>query len=137
MVQLIVGVKGTGKTKALINEVNRAANETHGAVVCIEYGRKLSYNIKYKARLVDAKDYDISDALTLYGFVCGILAANYDITELFIDSALKICKDDLPSFEDFILKLNKIAEKYKINCIITASVAPEKIPESIKKFIRK
>ncbi|HAN22124.1 MAG: hypothetical protein A2Y15_01505 [Clostridiales bacterium GWF2_36_10] len=136
MVQLIVGVKGAGKTKALIAEVNRAARESHGAVVCIEYGRKLTYDIQYQARLVDAKDYDVNDASSLYGFVCGILAANYDVTELFIDSALKICQDDIASFEEFILKLDKITGKNNINCIITASVSPENVPATITSLIR-
>lgn len=136
MVQLIVGVKGTGKTKTLISEVNKAIENSNGAVVCIEYGKKLTYDIRYPARLVDAKDYDVNDATSLYGFVCGILAANYDVTELFIDSALKICQDDMPAFEDFMLKINKIFSKNNIRCIITASTAKEKIPSSITNLIR-
>lgn len=136
MVQLIVGVKGTGKTKALINEVNKVAKESHGAVVCVEYGRKLTYDIKYQARLVDAKDYGVNNADSLYGFVCGVLAANYDVTELFIDSALKICQDDVADFESFILKTDSITRKNNIDCIITASIEPEKVPASIANLIR-
>lgn len=136
MVQLIVGVKGTGKTKALVNEVNRAARSSHGAVVCVEFGRKLTFDIKYQARLVDAKDYGINDASSLYGFICGILAANYDVTELFIDSALKICGDDISAFEDFILKTDSITRKNNISCVITASIAPESVPNSIAGLIR-
>ncbi len=136
MVQLIVGVKGTGKTKALINEVNRAAKESHGAVVCVEYGRKLTYDIKYQARLVDAKEYSINDSSTLYGFICGILAANYDVTEIFIDSALKICQDNIADFEDFVLKTDSITGRNNIKCIITASVEPDKVPSGIKNMIR-
>ena len=136
IVQLIVGLKGTGKTKALIDEVNKAAESSHGAVVCIEYGRKLTYNIQYQARLVDAKDYDVNDASKLYGFVCGILAANYDVSELFIDSALKICQDDIASFEEFILNTDKITRKNNITCLITASIAPEKLPASIAGLVK-
>ncbi|PKM63090.1 MAG: hypothetical protein CVU97_02050 [Firmicutes bacterium HGW-Firmicutes-21] len=136
MVQLIVGLKGTGKTKALINEVNRAAKESHGAVVCVEYGRKLTYDIKYQARLVDAKDYEVNDSSTLYGFICGILAANYDVTELFIDSALKICQENVDDFEDFILKTDSITKKNNINCIITASIELERVPATITNLIR-
>ena len=88
MIKLIVGVKGTGKTKALVDEINKAANESHGSVVCVEYKRKLTYDINYRVRLADAGDYGVNDADKLYGFVCGILAGNYDVTELFIDSAL-------------------------------------------------
>ena len=134
--QLIVGVKGTGKTKALIEEVNKASRESSGSVVCIEYGRKLTFDIKYQARLIDALDYEVNDAEKLYGFVCGILAGNYDVTQLFIDSALKICGDDIPSFETFILKTAAIAKKNNIECIITASVSPELLPASLKEYIR-
>ncbi len=136
MVQLIVGLKGTGKTKALIDEVNNAAKESHGAVVCVEYGRKLTYDIQYKARLVDAKDYGINNATSLYGFICGILAGNYDVTELFIDSALKICQDDIKAFEKFVLDIDAITSKNNISCLITASIAPENVPASINKFIK-
>ncbi|MDL2287537.1 hypothetical protein LJB90_03125 [Eubacteriales bacterium OttesenSCG-928-G02] len=135
MIKLIVGLKGTGKTKALIDEVNKAAKESSGAVVCVEYGRKLNYEIKYQARLIDAKDYAVGCGSSLYGFICGILAGNYDVNELFIDSALKICGDNLIEFEKFMLDLNKILEKSKINCLITSSVSEDNLPASLKPFV--
>ena len=134
--QLIVGVKGTGKTKALIDEVNRVSKETDGVVICVEYGRKLTFDIKYHARLVDAKEYGINDAQTLYGFICGMLSGNYDITEIFIDSALKICGDDIESFENFVVELDKILHTHNAECVITASVEPEKLSEKTAKFVR-
>ncbi|HPE95557.1 MAG TPA: hypothetical protein PLT66_05775 [Bacillota bacterium] len=109
MINLIVGVKGTGKTKRLIEDVNKAVSASHGVVVCIEYGKKLTYDIKYQVRLIDAKDYNIKDGKSLYGFVCGILAGNYDVSELFIDSALKICQDDMASFEKFVATLKVLS----------------------------
>lgn len=135
--QLIVGVKGTGKTKAIIEEVNKASNVTKGVVICIEYGRKLNYDISTRARLVDAQEYGIDSADKLYGFVCGMVACNYDITELFIDSALKICGDDVAAFEDFVVKFNSVAETYKIDCVITASVDPSALSEKTASFVRK
>ncbi len=135
--QLIVGVKGTGKTKAIIEEVNKASKETKGVVICIEYGRKLNYDISSRARLVDAQEYGIDTADKLYGFVCGMVAGNYDITELFIDSALKICGDDVAAFEDFVVNTNKIAETYKISVVLTASVDAAELTEKTSAFIRK
>ncbi len=135
--QLIVGVKGTGKTKAIIEEVNKASNVTKGVVICIEYGRKLNYDISTRARLVDAQEYGIDSADKLYGFVCGMVACNYDITEIFIDSALKICGDDVAAFEDFVVKFNAIAETYKIESVITASVDPSELSEKTASFVRK
>ena len=134
--QLIVGVKGTGKTKALIDEVNKASNETDGVVICIEYGRKLTFDIQYHARLVDAKEYGVCNADTLYGFVCGMLACNYDITEIFIDSALKICGDDVQAFENFVVSLDKVISAHNIECVITASVEAEKLSAKTASFIR-
>ena len=134
--QLIVGVKGTGKTKALIDEVNKAARETDGVVICVEYGRKLTFDIKYHARLVDAKEYGIDSAETLYGFVCGMLACNYDITEIFIDSALKICGNDINEFEDFVVKFDRVLASHNIECVMTASIEAEKLSEKTSRFIR-
>ncbi len=135
MVKLKVGLKGTGKTKMLVDEVHEAAKKSKGVVVCIEYGGKLTYHIRIAARLIDAKDYDIKDAATLYGFVCGTLACNYDITELFIDSALKICGDDIAAFEDFMYKLDDISGKMNVDCFITSSIAEDALPEGLKKFL--
>lgn len=134
--QLIVGLKGTGKTKTLIDAVNAASKETNGVVICIECGRKLTFDIKYHARLVDTQEYGVDDADKLYGFVCGMLAGNYDITELFIDSALKICGDDVAAFEEFVCKVEKITSAHKIECMIVASVAPEALTEKTSCFIK-
>lgn len=136
IMQLIVGLKGTGKTKTLIDAVNAASKETNGVVICIECGRKLTFDIKYHARLVDTQEYGVDDADKLYGFVCGMLAGNYDITELFIDSALKICNDDVNAFEEFVCKVEKITSAHKIECVIVASVAPEALSEKTSCFIK-
>lgn len=133
--QLIVGVKGTGKTKALIEQVNKASRESNGDVICIEYGRKLTFDIKYHARLVDAMEYGVNDASKLYGFVCGMLAGNYDITDLFIDSALKICGDDVEEFEEFVTGVDKITQAHGIECTITASIEPSLLSGAMAKFI--
>ena len=95
MVKLIVGLKGTGKTKTLIELVNKAATESKGAVICIEKGNKLNYDITHKARLIDSDSFMVSDAQALYGFIAGITASNHDITDIFVDSALKISRNDM------------------------------------------
>lgn len=135
--QLIVGLKGTGKTKTLIEEVNKASVETKGVVICIEYGRKLNNDISTRTRLVDAQEYGIDSADKLYGFVCGMVACNYDITEIFIDSALKICGNDVTAFEDFAEKTAKLTETYKIDCVMAVSCEPESLSEKASAYIRK
>ncbi len=131
---MLVGLKGSGKTKTLIDEVKKASEASSGSVVCVEYGRNLSYNIGYDVRLVDAKEYAVKDATTLYGFVCGLLASNHDVTDLFIDSALKICGDDVSAYAEFLEKLDAILGE-DVNCMITASVEEDQLPESAKKYI--
>ncbi len=135
MLNLLVGLKGTGKTKTLISMVNSALDKTNGNVVCIEKGTKLIHEIKYQARLVDTEEYNISGAADLYGFVAGILASNHDVTDIFIDSSLKICGNDIPSFTEFILKADSLCKEHKIHIVCTASVAPENVPESLNGFI--
>lgn len=134
--QLIVGLKGTGKTKTLIEEVNKAANETKGVVICIEYGRKLNNDINTRTRLVDAQEYGIDSADKLYGFLCGMVACNYDITEIFIDSALKICGDDIAAFEDFAVKTAKLADTYKIDCVMAVSCEASSLSDKTSAYIR-
>ena len=135
MLKLIIGVKGTGKTKTLINMVNTAVENTHGDVVCIEKGVKLRYDIKYQARLIDTEEYYISDAQSLYGFIAGILASNHDVTDLFIDSALKICKNDLAEFDTFVAEVAKLLEKVDVNVVITSSIPTEEASETVKKYL--
>ena len=135
MLKLIIGVKGTGKTKALINLVNTAVDNTSGNVVCIEKGDKLTYDVKHQARLIDTKQYFISDAQSLYGFVAGILASNHDVTDLFIDSALKICNNDSVAFDKFVDEVNSLVEKLNVNVVITSSIPVEDASETVKKYL--
>ena len=136
MLKLIIGVKGTGKTKTLINLVNGALEVTKGDVVCIEKGVKLRYDIKPTARLVDTEEYMISDAQALYGFVAGVLASNHDVTDLFIDSTLKICKEDRAAFEALVLALDKLVTKTGgVNLTMTVSMPEAEVAESLRKFM--
>ena len=131
----MIGVKGTGKTKALIAMANEAAETTHGNVVCIEKGIKLKYDVKYEARLINTNDYLIFDAQTLYGFIAGISASNHDITDLFIDSTLKVCRGDIAAFEVFVAEVAKLAEKAGFNVTMTASMPVEEASDAVKKFL--
>ena len=132
MIKLFVGGKGSGKTKTLIELVNNAAQTSAGSVVCIEQGDKLKLDITYKARLIDTKYYGVKSAEALYGFIAGILASNSDITDVFVDSALKICCEDKAAFEDILNKLDAITKD--INLVMTASIPVEECTEGIKAF---
>ena len=135
MLKLIIGVKGTGKTKALIGLVNEAVEKSQGSVICIEKGDKLRYDVKYQARLINTKEYFIDDAQSLFGFVAGILASNHDVTDLFIDSALKICQNDMDAFDKFLDEMNILIEKLGINVVMTSSLATENASDTVKKYL--
>lgn len=135
MIKLLIGVKGTGKTKTLIEQVNVAQANTKGNVVCIEKGTKLRYDINYQVRLINTEDYLISDASALEGLVAGILASNSDVTDIFIDSALKICSEDVYNFGVFLDKLSAVTEKLDVNILITASLPAENATETMKKYL--
>ncbi|MBP3583793.1 MAG: hypothetical protein J6K44_07100 [Clostridia bacterium] len=132
MIKLFIGGKGSGKTKTLIELVNNAANSSDGSVVCIEKGDKLKLDITYKARLIDTDYYAVTDAEALYGFIAGILASNSDITDIFVDSALKIVGNDTAAFEAMLNKLVAITKD--VNLVMTASIAVEECPEGIKAY---
>ncbi|MBE6631755.1 MAG: hypothetical protein E7623_03550 [Ruminococcaceae bacterium] len=135
MLKLIIGVKGTGKTKQLIAGVNEAIGNSSGAVVCLEKGTKLRFDIKPQVRLINTNDYCIFDAQSLYGFVAGILASNHDITDLFIDGTLKVCGTDTVAFENMCVELDELSEKLGVKIVATASIPTEEASDTVKKFI--
>ena len=132
MIKLFIGGKGSGKTKTLIEMVNNAVTESKGNVICIEKGDKLIHDITYKARLIDTDAYTIVDADALYGFIAGILASNSDITDVFVDSALKIIGNDVVAFEVMLKKLEKITGD--VNLVMTSSIAVEDASEAVKAY---
>lgn len=136
MIKIFAGLKGSGKTKHLIEMVNAAASTSNGNVICIEKGDKLIHEITHKARLVDVDAYGIDTWKKLYGFICGTLAANYDVTDIFIDSIYKIAPEaKIEGFVTFVQLLTPILEKNNINLVMTASTEVEHIPEPLKKYL--
>jgi len=119
----------------LISLANEAGVKSSGSVVCIEKGTKLIHEIKYLVRLIDSDEFSITNAEELYGFICGVFASNNDITDLFVDSAHKICACELDVFANFINKVAAFADKANINVVITSSIAPADLPECLNKYL--
>lgn len=134
MVKIIMGLKGTGKTKTLIDSVNTAARADHGSVICIEKGPKLTYDVSHKARLINVEEYNVDNYERFLGFVNGIIAGNFDITDIFIDSITKICGNntDMQSLLTFIEGIEKSANDINVMMTVSADVADA--PEEIKKY---
>ena len=135
MLKLIIGVKGTGKTKTLIAMVNEAVDNSKGSVICIEKGDKLRFDVKYQARLINTDEYFVKDAQSLYGLVAGIFASNHDVTDLFIDSALKICENDAAAFDKFLDEMGMLVDKLGINVVMTSSIPTDAASDTVKKYI--
>ncbi len=132
MIKLFIGSKGSGKTKNLIEMVNNASATSDGSVICIEKGDKLKLDVTYKARLIDTESYHVSCAASLYGFIAGICASNNDITDIFVDSALKICNNDVEEFKKLLKRVESLDNR--INFVMTASIAVEECPDEIKAY---
>ena len=133
MIKAIIGTKGTGKTKKLIEMVNEAAANEQGNVVCLEYGDGLKYDISSQARLINVKDYNIKGFDAFAGFVKGLFASNYDITSVFVDGALKITGDDLDKFGEVLADINKVAGDARVVVLVSADAATA--PESVTKYL--
>ena len=135
MIHVIMGLKGSGKTKKLIDAINAAAENASGDVVCIEYGRKLTYDVTYKVRLVDSKEYGISSPDMLKGFLSGLHAGNFDITNVFIDNLYKTIGTDRAAAEDFVAWCAKFAADNSMEITMTISDDPAEAGEGIKQYL--
>ena len=135
MLKLIIGVKGSGKTKTLINLVNTAGETSNGAVVCIEKGKNLIHDIDAKVRLINTDDCNLSTANSLYGFICGVCASNYDITDIFVDGTMRICQRDINLIAQFIAEADALLSANNINLTLTISIKPEDLPEDLAKYV--
>lgn len=122
MVKVIMGLKGSGKTKKLVDLINETSKDEHENIVCIERKAQLTYDLPYTVRLVTASDYDLDNYEVLKGFISGLHAGNYDITHIFIDNLFKIVDSTYDSAaEDFVAWCEAFSEKEKVNFTMTLS----------------
>ena len=133
MIHVIMGLKGSGKTKKLIDAIHAAVAEAHGDVVCIEYGKQLTYDVSYKVRLVDSQEYGICSGEMLKGFLSGLHAGNFDITHVFIDNLYKTIGN--AAGEEFVAWCAKFAEANNMEITVTISEDPAEASEAIKQYI--
>ena len=129
MIKLITGKKGTGKTKILIDEINEAVNASNGNIATVEKGSTIRYSISRKVRWCDTEYYNVESYETLYGFIAGLLASNYDITHVYVDGIFKICGRDYDEF-------GKALTGRDVTVVFTVSADVEELPESVTKYIK-
>ena len=136
MVRLIMGMKGTGKTKQLIELINNAAKDEPGNVVCIEANRNMTYDIHYHIRLIDAQEYRLNNYDLMRGFISGLYAGNYDITHVFIDNLCKITGHDVyKETEEFLNWLDVFGEQNNIKFTATISADTSAATDAMQKYL--
>lgn len=135
MINVIMGLKGSGKTKKLIHAINEAVAATNGNVVCIEYGRKLTYDLSYHVRLVDSKEYGINNSDMLKGFLSGLHAGNFDITHVFIDNLYKTIGSDRAVGEEFVAWCDRFAQANDMTITVSVSDDPAAASETMKQYM--
>jgi len=135
MIHVIMGLKGSGKTKKLVAAIREAAATAHGDVVCIEYGQKLTYDLPHKVRLVDSKEYGISNPDMLKGLLSGLHAGNFDITNVYIDNLYKTIGTDRAAGEEFIAWCAQFAEVNLMDITISVSDDPALASDAVKQYL--
>ncbi len=131
MIKLIIGRKGSGKTKRLIELVNAAVESSNGNVVCVEKQRLLTHDVNYRARLVETDHYKVSGYGEFYGFLAGIIAGDYDITDIFVDATLRIGGRNYDELLAFIKKLDSLSKITEQDLVFTVSADEDELPAEI------
>lgn len=137
MVSLIIGHKGSGKTKLLVEKVNQAVAESQGNVICVEKETKLTYDVNYRARLVATDYFSVSGYEAFYGFLSGICAGDHDITHIFVDATFRIGGRDYEALADFLKRVNALAELSDTKFTFTISTDLENLPERMFEYCEK
>lgn len=131
MVKLLIGEKGTGKTKRLIDCVNDALAVSKGHVICVEKDDLLRYQVNYKVRLLAASNYGISGYDAFYGFLSGLCAGDHDVTDILVDATLKIGGRDYDLLAAFLEKIARLGKLTETTFFFTVSTDKENLPASI------
>lgn len=137
MIKLIIGNKGSGKTKKLIEAVNAAANASNGNVVCVEQGPALKYDLISKVRLIDTLHYGIAGYEAFYGLLAGICASDYDVTDIYVDATLRIGGRDYWSLGSFLKRIDTLSRESETNFVFTVSCDESDIPAEVFEFAKK
>lgn len=135
MVQFIVGKKGKGKTKHLLDKVNTEIKDVQGNVVYLDKSTKHMFELNNKIRLIDVSEYMVTDSDEFIGFVCGIISQDHDLQQMYFDSFLKIACVEADELEKVIEKIEKISEKFHVDFVISVSRDESELPENMRKNV--
>lgn len=135
MIQLIVGEKGKGKTKVLLDKANTEVKNAHGSIVYLDKSAKHMYELNNKVRLIDVSGFDLQSSGEFLGFIYGIISQDHDLEQMYLDSFLKISASDEATVNELLEKLVNIGEKFHVTFVISISVNAAAISENLKENI--
>ena len=135
MIQLIIGEKGKGKTKVLLNKANSEIKNVNGNIVYLDKSAQHMYELNNKVRLIDVTGFPVANSDEFVGFICGIISQDHDLEQMYLDSFLKIAHLGEEDAAPVLDKLAKISEQFKVDFIISISLTKEQLPESMKESI--
>ena len=136
MIKVLIGKKGSGKTKTLIESVNSAVTEANGDIVFISCDTKRHmYDISHKVRMVDTSGFALNSYDEFYGFLCGLISNNYDMSNIYIDSIFKIVGTETDGLEKFFDDIERLGKHYNISFLFTISIDAADAPEYVKKYV--
>ncbi len=134
MVKLILGEKGSGKTKWLIDNANKDMKEGNGNIAFIDVDDDHIFSLNYNVRLINAMEFNIQNIEAFYGFLCGLIGMDYDVEKIYVDSIYKIMKLDIPNLEKLIKDLNVICEKFEAEIFINVDYILDQIPDHLREY---
>lgn len=135
MIQLIVGEKGKGKTKILLDKANSEIKTAHGSIVYLDKSTKHMYELNNRIRLIDVSSFELQSSGEFIGFICGILSQDHDLEQMYLDSFLKIAQTDEAQAAELLKKLDEIGQKFNVSFVVSISVGADAIPEELKERI--
>ena len=135
MIEIICGEKGKGKTKFLLEKVNKAVDSISGNIVYIDKDSDKRFDISNKIRLVNISEYEIYDSHEMMGFLCGILSQDYDLEEIFLDSFMQLGNLKEEDVEGAIIKLKEISDRLNVNFVVSLSMSSSKLSDFVKSFV--
>ena len=134
MIQVIHGKKGSGKTKKLLDMTNAAVKQYSGSIIFVDDDNRYMFDLRHEVRFVNAREYGCDSPEMFFGFLCGMLAQNFDISVIFVDAFLKLVKTDVENTAVFYERLEKLSEKHTVDFVISVNCDDAVAPEFIKKY---
>lgn len=134
MIQIIHGKKGSGKTKRILDMANAAIKEHKGDVIFVDDDNRYMFDLRHEVRFVNAGEYGSDSPEMFFGFLCGMLAQNFDISVIFVDAFMKLVKTGAENTENFFQRLEAMSEKHNVNFVFSVNVDDAVAPEFMKKY---